>query len=99
MLGSGGTVTYNDVNQTETFTVTEGETVLIRANTSDSVIDSYRSKIFLNGEMVAQSNQRVNHAAYTLTVDKDYTITRARTIVGTSIYGDLYYETITITDT
>lgn len=93
LTGSGGTVIYNGVAQTGTFTVKAGESVEIKAIGWSSVAYAI-AKITLNGKEVAAEQGASAEAVYTYTPTSNATIN----VTVNSRAGRWYMETIDITE-
>ena len=78
LTGSGGTITYNGAEKNETFTVTAGDSVTIKARAEDYVNSSQvTATISLNGKVVAtKTNGVIAEVTYIYTPSANATITR-----------------------
>lgn len=103
MTGSGGKITYNGVEQTETFTVAAGESITITATAfcSNGKIPQ-KATIKLNGTTVSSKTAwevyETVTATYTYTPEQDISIIRSTTDPGTGRFNS-YSTTIKIETT
>ena len=103
LTGSGGKITYNGVEQTETFTVAAGESITITA-TASTTNGKFPEKaiIQLNGTKVSSKTAwnvyETVTATYTYTPEQDASIIRSTTDPGTGRFNS-YSTTIKIETT
>lgn len=98
LTGSGGKITYNGVEQTETFTVAAGESITITATAFTTSVGVPQSAIIqLNGTTVSSKRtQRANQtvtATYTYTPEQDTKIIRSKRNIAANYSTTINIET------